>query len=70
MSFAYMSALELRRLLAAKEISPVELARDTLARQDALEPAINAFVTTTPEIALEAVRSAEAYWAGEDSGAV
>ena len=59
MSFAYMTALELKALLAARAISPVELAEDTLARQDALEPEINAFVTRTPELALEAARAQE-----------
>lgn len=59
MSFAYMTALELKARLAAREISPVELAEDTLARQDALEPDLNAFVTRTPELALEAARVQE-----------
>ena len=43
MSFAYMTALELKDLLAERSISPVELAEDTLSRQEALEPQINAF---------------------------
>ena len=56
MSFAYMTASELKGLLAARDISPVELVEDTLSRQEALEPKINAFVTRTPEVALEAAR--------------
>ena len=47
MSFAYATALDLTRMIAAKEISPVELVADTLARQEALEPALNCFVTLT-----------------------
>lgn len=43
MSFAYMTALELNGLLAGRAISPVELVEDTLRRQEALEPQINAF---------------------------
>ena len=54
MSFAYMTALELKGLLAERSISPVELVEDTLSRQDALEPQINAFVNRTPEQALAA----------------
>ena len=59
MSFAYMTALELKGLLAERSISPVELVEDTLSRQDALEPQINAFVNRTPEQALAAAREAE-----------
>ena len=71
MSFAYMTALELKGLLAARRISPVELVEDTLARQEALEPRINAFVNRTPEQALAAARKAErAIAAGEGGGAI
>ncbi len=59
MSFAYMTALELRSLIVSREISPVELVEDTLARQEELEPKINAFVTQTPELALAAARAQE-----------
>ena len=69
MSFAYHSALELTRMIAKREISPLELIEDTLQRQEALEPAINAFVTRTPELALAAARKAEkAVMAGDDLG--
>ncbi|MBT4426108.1 MAG: amidase [Rhodospirillaceae bacterium] len=71
MSFAYHSALDLTRMIAAKEISPVELVEDTLARQEVLEPALNCFVTRTPEIALAAARKAEqAVMAGAELGAL
>ena len=60
MSFAYMTATELKGLLAARDISPVELVEDTLSPQEALEPQINAFVTRTPEVALEAARAGRA----------
>ena len=69
MSFAYMTALELKRLLAAGSISPVELVEDTLARQEALEPQINAFVTATPEVALAAARAQEKALAQGEAGA-
>ena len=70
MSLAYKTAIELKGLLAAREISPVELAEDTLARQEALEPKINAFVTRTPEVALEAAREAERAIAAGEAGAI
>ena len=69
MSFAYMTASELKGLLAARDISPVELVEDTLSRQEALEPKINAFVTRTPEVALEAAREAERAIAAGEAGA-
>ena len=70
MSFAYMTALELKGLLAERSISPVELVEDTLSRQDALEPQINAFVNRTPEQALAAAREAERAIAVGEGGAI
>ena len=70
MSFAYMTALELKGLLAERSISPVELVEDTLSRQDALEPQINAFVNRTPEQALAAAREAECAIAVGEEGAI
>ena len=70
MSFAYMTALELKRLLAAGSISPVELVEDTLARQEALEPQINAFVTATPAEALAAARDQERAYGTGEAGAI
>ena len=70
MSFAYMTALELTGLLAAGTISPVELVEDTLSRQEALEPHINAFVTHTPEEALAAARAQEKAIAAGEAGAI
>ena len=69
MSFAYCTALELTRMIAKRDISPVELTQDVLRRQQALEPEINAFVTPTPDIALTAAKQAEkAVMAGDDLG--
>ncbi len=69
MGFAYHTALDLTRLIAAKEISPVELVEDVIERQTALEPEINAFVTCTPEIARAAAKQAEqAVMAGDALG--
>ena len=69
--YAYTSAIDLGRAIAAKELSPVELMRDCLARLDALEPQLNCFVTQTREVALVAARLAErAVMAGETLGAL
>ena len=47
-------------LIAAKKLSPVELAQSSLARAEALNPRIHAFIRITPEPALAAARAAEA----------
>ena len=43
-----------------RDVSPVELTRACLARIDRLEPAINAFITVTPEQALASAGALEA----------
>jgi len=53
------SALELRNLVVAKEISPIELLDRCLARMEEGEPKLNAFVTVTEEVARAAARKAE-----------
>jgi aspartyl-tRNA(Asn)/glutamyl-tRNA(Gln) amidotransferase subunit A len=55
----YLSALELRQRFLRREISPVEITRAILDRMDRVEPSINAFVTPTPELALDEARQAE-----------
>ncbi|MGI9381864.1 MAG: amidase family protein [Methyloligellaceae bacterium] len=57
--YDYMSAVELRRLVARKEVSPVELARRALDRAEATEPKLNAFYFVMAEEALEAAKAAE-----------
>jgi aspartyl-tRNA(Asn)/glutamyl-tRNA(Gln) amidotransferase subunit A len=51
---AFTSALELRQAILRKEISPVEVVTASIARMETLEPALNCFVTRTPDLALEA----------------
>lgn len=46
--------------LRQKEISPVELTRDCLNRIEALNPALNAFITVTADSAIKEARAAEA----------
>ncbi|MEE9292281.1 MAG: amidase, partial [Acidobacteriota bacterium] len=55
----YKSVGELSRLVGARKISPVDLTRSYLSRIDALDPELHAFVTRTPELALEQARQAE-----------
>jgi aspartyl-tRNA(Asn)/glutamyl-tRNA(Gln) amidotransferase subunit A len=67
--FAYMTALEMRRLIRTKQVSPVELVESTLARVEALQSVLNPFVTVTADLALGAARQAErAVMSGSDTG--
>ncbi|MGB8012788.1 MAG: amidase [Terriglobales bacterium] len=50
---------ELGQKLRRREISPVELTHDCLARIEKLNPALNAFITVTAESALDRARHAE-----------
>jgi aspartyl-tRNA(Asn)/glutamyl-tRNA(Gln) amidotransferase subunit A len=61
-----LSALELRALYREGELSPVEVVEAVLERIDQLNPALNAFVTLTPELAREQAKVAEnAYRRGD-----
>ena len=55
-----LTIAEASRLIDQKKLSPVELTRASLDRTAALEPQLNAFITRTPEAAMEAARAAEA----------
>ena len=62
----YLSALQLRDLYQKGEVSPVEVTEAILRRMDELNPTLNAFITTTPELALKGAHIAEqAYQTGE-----
>jgi len=54
------SILELSGLLRSREISPVDLTKDCLARIEKLNPVLNAFITVTADSALAQARQAEA----------
>ena len=56
----YLSIAEGAALIAAKKLSPVEWTRACLARIEAFNPGLDAFITPTAEIALEQARQAEA----------
>jgi Asp-tRNA(Asn)/Glu-tRNA(Gln) amidotransferase A subunit family amidase len=53
------SACEIARRIRAREVSPVEVAREHLERISALNPSLNAFVDWQPELVLEQARAAE-----------
>ena len=59
MPYPFTTATELANAIAAKQISPVEVMRQCLDRQAALEPVLNCFVTSTPESAMAEARLAE-----------
>ena len=56
----WLSMAELGRMIATKEVSPVEVARAHLDRIAALDARLRAFITVCAESALEAARAAEA----------
>ena len=55
----YLTIAEAGRLIAAKRLSPVELVKLLLARIEALDPRLNAFLLVTERQALAAARAAE-----------
>ncbi len=58
----FLSAAELRAMYARRSLSPVEVTRAVLDRIEALNPTLNAFVTVTPERAMDdALRAEDAY---------
>ncbi len=66
---AFMTALELRRLIATKEVSPVELTRMYLDRIERLDPRLNSYLTVTADQAMDSARDAEkAVTSGEELG--
>ena len=56
---AFKSAWELHSLIVKKDVSPVEIIKDVLKRLEELNPTLNAFLTVTPEIAIEEAKKAE-----------
>src|SRR5688572_183846 len=56
----YIGISNAAKRIATRDLSPVELARAKLARIEALDPQLNAFITVTAELALRQAREAEA----------
>ncbi|MGW4246871.1 amidase [Nocardia sp. NPDC004722] len=59
----FLPAVELARLLRARELSAVEVTRAHLDRIEAIDPHVNAVVTVTAEQAMEQARTADARFA-------
>lgn len=55
-----LTALEQAAAIRRRELSPVELAEHYLSRIDRLSASLGAFITVTPERALDEARTAEA----------
>src|SRR5258706_4005857 len=56
---AYLSLREASSLLGARKVSPVELTEACIARADALEPRLNAYITRTFDTSRHEARAAE-----------
>ena len=54
-----LSLTEVSEKIRTKEVSPVDVTQSALARLEEVEPTLTAFVTTTPELALEQAKIAE-----------
>src|SRR3546814_7363465 len=64
-----LTAVELRRMIGTKEVSPVELLESCIARIEAVNPAVNALVAMDLDAARRAARDAEkAVMRGDELG--
>ena len=61
-SIASLSAAELGPPYASKQLSPVEVAKDTLARIERFEPAVNAFAVRDEALTLAMAEASQARW--------
>jgi aspartyl-tRNA(Asn)/glutamyl-tRNA(Gln) amidotransferase subunit A len=69
LALAALPARTMRAMMAAREVSPVEIAAAVLARIGRLEPRLNAFAALDGDRAMEAARAAErAIMAGDPLG--
>ncbi|MFZ2508699.1 MAG: amidase family protein, partial [Steroidobacteraceae bacterium] len=68
MSLHQITAAEIGRGLRAGKFSSVEVTRHFLERIDRAGKALNAFITVTPERAMEAARRADACIARAEGG--
>src|SRR5262245_12729710 len=64
-----LTLAEASALIKARRLSPVEYTQALLARTDALEPQLDAYITRTSEAAIDGARAAEAeialgHWRG------
>lgn len=69
--FDTMSAIDMRRLIAKKTISPVDLTKRALAKAEATQSSLNAFYRLLPDEAMAAAKEAEAaVMRGDPLGAI
>jgi aspartyl-tRNA(Asn)/glutamyl-tRNA(Gln) amidotransferase subunit A len=61
-----LTANELRRRYVARELSPVEVVEAILERIELVNPAINAYILVTSDLAMSQARAAEAAFARDD----
>ncbi len=61
-TIASLSAAELGPLYAGKQLSPVEVAKDALARIERFEPAVNAFAVRDEAVTLAMAEASQARW--------
>jgi aspartyl-tRNA(Asn)/glutamyl-tRNA(Gln) amidotransferase subunit A len=67
--FSFMTISQMSALIQAKKVSPVEVVESVLQSVERLEPDINAFVTITGDLAMEAAKQAEkVVMAGNSTG--
>lgn len=66
-AIASLSAAELGPLYARRELSPVEVAKDALARIERFEPEINAFVVRDEATTLAMAEASQARWLKGDA---
>jgi aspartyl-tRNA(Asn)/glutamyl-tRNA(Gln) amidotransferase subunit A len=64
----YLTIAEVRRLLDSREVSAVELTNAALERAEAVDSRIQAFITRTPELALEQAAEADRRIAAGQAG--
>ena len=57
--FEFLTIAETARLIQTKKLSPVELTTGLLARIQALDPQLNAFITVTADLAMRQAKQAE-----------
>ena len=55
----FTPATELKRLIVARKLSPVEVVDTVLARIDRLNPTLNAYLTVAPDLARARARASE-----------
>src|SRR5881396_1648164 len=57
--YARMTIHELAPLIERREVSPVDVTRESLERIDSLDPRLHSFVTVRGDQAMDAARAAE-----------